>query len=714
MRLFKEYNNIIINSYYEKEFYKKIFLIFEGKGGNQIITRDILPKNSKIRDILVLSSEIEHGLNNISSQFRELQQNESQYSSSLFYFCQYGGSKTQFLHLIENELWDLPNCIIIQLENLTDINPKSLFEKILSQTLLKLIHIPKFVNQPSLFRDFFSRFNQKLGNIHISLNQSHNLAKAEELIKYLYTTKNPQTRDILDQLNELLHSTILVDSLEILNDIIDLMKFCSQNDLIFLFMFDEVDLWLDTNNNELGFSQSFSFKQNFMKNLLEIPDKEIKTIFLFASTARVNKLLSTNQALFENKSPAASRLLRIYNNAEKIVEPGCYGESIDKILVKLAAYFTIFNESKKVDEKFFDQTLNPLMAKYNIYSRRNCNSKIIQLLKHYQILEKPLDYGLKNWTQNVQLYGKLFEDNLQIILNRLNIKFIRENILIDPLKQQSQDKIDGYFVNYDFDNNEIKTYAEIKVTKDFKGDKAYQVLQWLQIHPKDEIVMIIASPTPLENIKKEINFYLEKENYQKELLGRLNFIHISNPYAFVALTGLSQVQSNNEKYFQFLESFANWLDFYGNLTEQYQAFKQKLGLDIISIPKEDHRQEEKTKKGEIPVSEEKEPSFKPLSVEDKTSLSLLIALYVEKAYTPSGKMNKSKIGRIIEKRSLGITNLENILENIQKANIILKITPKQVSFDKKIISMLSIDKFNEKVTALMTRKGNHSGINSFF
>ncbi len=120
--------------------------------------------------------------------------------------------------------------------------------------------------------------------------------------------------------------------------------------------------------------------------------------------------------------------------------------------------------------------------------------------------------------------------------------------------------------------------------------------------------------------------------------------------------------------------------------------------------------------GEFPAKEEEkeESSFEPLSIEDKTSISLLIALYVEKAYTPSSKMNKLKIGRIIEKRSLGITNLENILENIQKANIILKITPKMVNFDKKIVSMLSINKFNKKVTTMMVRKGNHSGINSFF
>jgi hypothetical protein len=45
MQLFKEYTDIMRNAQYLKDFYKKVYLIFEGKGGEQIITGDILPKN---------------------------------------------------------------------------------------------------------------------------------------------------------------------------------------------------------------------------------------------------------------------------------------------------------------------------------------------------------------------------------------------------------------------------------------------------------------------------------------------------------------------------------------------------------------------------------------------------------------------------------------------------------------------------------------------
>jgi len=176
------------------------------------------------------------------------------------------------------------------------------------------------------------------------------------------------------------------------------------------------------------------------------------------------------------RSPAGSRWVRIYENAEKIVEPGNYGDQISQTLVKLAAYHSIYY-GIQIPAVFFEKAIVPLTKKYTQLSRRNCNSKIIQLLKNFQILEPFLNRGQKEWDSDSQRYGSWLESNLESIFRRLSIKFVREQIQIDPTMQKSKDKLDGYFVNLSLDDQEIKTNVEIKLTKNFKGEKAYQVLQ---------------------------------------------------------------------------------------------------------------------------------------------------------------------------------------------------------------------------------------------
>ena len=44
-------------------------------------------------------------------------------------------------------------------------------------------------------------------------------------------------------------------------------------------------------------------------------------------------------------------------------------------------------------------------------------------------------------------------------MSKTEIQFIREEVEIEPEKEKS-DKIDGYFINYDEEGNEIKTYAK--------------------------------------------------------------------------------------------------------------------------------------------------------------------------------------------------------------------------------------------------------------
>jgi hypothetical protein len=742
MNLYKEYKDILRNATYYKDFFKKIYLIFEGKGGIQVLNNDLLPKSYKIKDLLILNNEINQGLSYVHSQIHNLITNQAQMASYLYYFSQYGGSKTQFLEMVKSDInYEFPNVISVLFEDLTQINAPNIFNRMLAQIFRKVSLLPEFEENPAKYREFFGGLNDKVAKIQVALNQSRNLSKAEDLINELSKTKNIHTKQLLEKLNTLLHTTILMDSEEILEYIIQLMQYCTQNGFIFLFLFDEVDLWLDENSSDLRFSDSFLKKTKFMKSILEIPDQNVRMFYLFACTDRINQLFKTQHASFSTRSPAASRLIRIYDNAEKILEPGSYGDAIESALVKIAAYHKIYYD-KEVDSTFFDKTIAPLSEKYKSLSRRNCNSKIIQLLRHYMVVYPSLQNGMKSWEKNVQKYGHLIEDNFQSIMKRLNIKFVRENLLIDPSQQNTRNKIDGYFINYDFHEHEIKTYVEIKVTKNFKGDKAYQALQWIQMNPTKPIVMIIFSQESLTNIKSQIIEFAEKENFGLDLVNKINFIHINNPYAFCAINGIENVNSDPKATMDFFNAFAPWLDFYGEFTKKYQELKEKLGIDTFIIPSRPVNMvyqatnpllsTEITNSGvnptnanvslsgnripsptsiqnsaAAPVSNLNGPQNQNPSIEltgqARITATLFAHMYKARSFTKSGRIYKTKIQTLIENKSMGISDLENLLEFMKKKDIILKITPKTVSVPPEFFEISSIDDLLQKINSFLTR-----------
>ncbi len=710
MKLYQDYMKLKQDSFYKKELYKKIFKIFEGKGGEQIVTEQIVQKNTRIRDMLVMSPELERALNYTLSGLQNLVKNEHEYSDSLFYFCQYGGSKTQFLNVVKSEIWNnSPQCIPILLEDLNSIKVQTIFEKMIGQLLKRASILPKFERDPILYDEFIVEINKKISDVHVSFNQSNNLIKIKEIISKLERKRNIEIKDNVRELNEIVHSTIMVDKVDILNNIIELMRTCSKHDLSFLFMFDEVDLWLDTDADRPQFSKKFLTKHIFMKKLLEIPDSQIKTFYLFACTDRVNYLLSKNPGTFDLSSPAASRLLRLYTPSEKITEPGCYGENIQDALLKLSIYYWAFNDDVKFTKEFFEFTLPLLEKNYRNYSRRTCNSRIIQLLECYSKLYHPLEHGLKRWNRNTLHYGKLIEDNLDSILKQINIKFVREQVLVDPTRKYSENKLDGYFVIYDYEGNEKKIYVEIKLTEKFKGEKSSQILQWLQLNPEKNIVLIVFSPTNIMEIQSEIVKYCETQGLAIEIMKRIDYIHVENPYAFAPISYLTNPNIDPDDLFTFYRNMGNWIEFFSDFSLQFQKIMQNMGLDIMSQQKS-QKSESIGNIGEKDIKEIKEIDY---SIEERLALHLVSTLYLERSFTPSGKMNKSKIDGIIVKKSMGITDLEKILEILKKKDIILKITPKQVQYDKEIISASTFDNFKQKIEQSFRKSNAKENMKAF-
>lgn len=700
----KEYKNLYNNFiYYDKEKINKIFLIFKGKGGSQTITRDIIPKSTHIQDFLILNSEMERALRYVNTQIIKLSQDTQQTSSFLFYFSQYGGSKTQFLNLVEDEInRKLTKTIIIFINDLTQLKPTYIFEQILAQLMQKIGNIPEF-DKIDKYNKFFEEIYPVLSDISVALRQSSNLKKAEELIQDL-STDNPKRKQTLKKLDELLHSTILVDNLEVIKQVSKLMQICSENNLIFLFLFDEVDLWLDEDSSDLRFSKRIMRISKLMKSVLELPDNNIRLFFLFACTDRVNRLFQEQQTQFSVRSPTASRLIRIYNNAEIVSESGTYGDSIGKALLRLAIFFDISQDGRsKIDEDFFNRSIEPLKRKFNDIPRRNCNSIIIRLLKCFKTLYPYIQNGLNNWTIYTDKYGILIQNHLSSILKRLNIKFIQKEIRIDPEGNLSSDKIDGYFISYDYKGLEKRIYVEIKLTKNFTNDKARQFLQWLQLNPEKPFILIVFSPTSKEDIFKEINYHAEKKDYDLNLLKNLHLIHIKDPYAFCAINGINKVMGDSQNLAKFLDDFSFWFNFFGDFTEAYQEVQQKIGF-ITYPPK---KSVEVVTEGRPEETEGLPSEVVELTKEQSSCVQLLTHMSREKEFTATGRKNKSSIQQIVEKKSMGITNLEKLYKTMKEANLIQKITDSTVTFSIKKgeeILNLGLEDFIDELKSRFTSK----------
>ena len=157
MNLYREFNKIVSNFSYFEENIKRILRIFEGTGDNQIITSEIVPSNFHIKDFIILSDQIERGLNIIHNGLRQIQQENEANSGSLFYFSQYGGSKTQYLNLVRDEInTKIPNCITVFFENIDHINPIGLFKDIFSQIFQVIAKMPQLSRDITNYKKFIS------------------------------------------------------------------------------------------------------------------------------------------------------------------------------------------------------------------------------------------------------------------------------------------------------------------------------------------------------------------------------------------------------------------------------------------------------------------------------------------------------------------------------------------------------------------------------
>ncbi len=692
MTIFQQYQKHSRDFVYLIDIAKELISIFEGSGKSQILTNGLVSQyNKKIKDFLVLSNEMEQALNYLQSELRELLNDETKYSSSLFYFSQYGGSKTQFLNIALNEVkTTIPDCIVILFNDINDLNPIKLFEKIKQSTYFSIPKLSRFNDHEDYYLKLISRLENISAEINVDLRQSKNRNTLVEKIGFVKNrlSKNPQLREKLNDAIKLVHSSILVDSESVVKKILEFMRVLTEYGFIFLFLYDEVDLWIDNSQGQLLFSEKFNRLNRVMKLLFESHQEKIKMFYLFACTNRLNLLIKEHKFLFSDTSPVASRFIQIYDRSQPVIELGSYNQKIDEALAKISAYYSLSNKHFKIEKDYLDKCLDKLKEKYAHLSRRNTNSQVVKVLKVYNSLKPPLEKGMKEWISNPQKYGKLIEYHLDQILQQINIRFVREEILIDPEGRETKDKIDGYFVNIDENENEIKTPVEIKLTKNFKGDKAYQALQWTQVR-KEKIVMLIFSPGSLDQIREEIIKFANRNGFTDDDTNKIEILLLSDPFSFSPIIGVENVSSDHSRLTQFYKDFAYWLDFFGNFSKKYHQLKKSLGLMFKrqKTPKPDVDGEDNG--GKEPREEKKLPS------EAIPCLSLLVKLYSSKKMKGSGRLAKGTLDKINKQYSLGISDMQSIIDILERFGIIVNVTKAMVDFTQDILKLESLSKFVE-------------------
>jgi len=146
---------------------------------------------------------------------------------------------------------------------------------------------------------------------------------------------------------------------------------------------------------------------------------------------------------------------------------------------------------------------------------------------------------------------------------------------------------------------------------------------------------------------------------------------------------------------KFLDDFSFWFNFFGDFTEAYQEVQQKIGFITYSPKKsvevvvEDRPEETEGVSSEVVE----------LTKEQSSCIQLLTHMLRENEFTATGRKNKSSIQQIIEKKSMGITNLEKLYKTMKEANFIQKITNNTVTFSIKkgeeILSLGLEDFINE-------------------
>lgn len=676
MSLYQRYRDHLRNFQLEQNSCINAINIFRDSAGERVVERNLVGKN-KVDKYITISKEMKTGLETIFLHIRSITVSSHPQFKSTFYITQYGGSKTQFIHYCIDKIGiEFNKVIATVIPSLDDLHPKFLAELIVPQTIK---HLATFSDMDD---DEFKVFFNQAQDIIQKFNEISSVGDLREefILEVEKIGDELGNKRKMKKLEELIEKIPLVDTELQLRIVIKFLEFVTKYDLRYIFFLDEIDLWFSEDSSE--FSEKFNAKNRLIKLFLELGNY-IPVIFVFCCSNRITATLSSIETINNQakSSPAASRFITIFQGSEKCIEPGMYEDDFDEAFLRLTSIFAIA-ENSNFDKTFIEEIIPIFRYKYRHFSRRVANSRIIRILNTYHVLSKEIEQGLKEM-QYVASWGKIgsiVQNLLPQVLKSLDFRFIREEIDIDPTKQFTNKKMDGYFLTGR--PEEKKVFTEIKCTTSEKYDfrLASQVIDSIKFQP-NRVIQIIFGKT---KISKEdmIHFItskiLESPDTDVKEVKRFHPIIITNEYALAplaALTDLSRPTEVSEK----IKNIAIWFD---ELTSIRHKLQEILLEDII------------TEKPEIKVS--------PIV---KSARNLIIEIKRRKEMSPTGIKSKASIEKIASDIGMGISDdIPAIYDLWERREILEKRTRAQIRFSKRIlekIKALNLQEFEEIIQEII-------------
>lgn len=577
----------------------RILNVLESEGSAILRSEHLMSggyKQATLDQILILSTKMREAIRHFQDTITSIGNSENPMNGTLHYIADFGGSKSQFIELInsiinnqkEKGIVPFDRIIPVTLNGVSDLRASVLGEYVYDATariLARQVELEQsgthaFSNLMDIILNY-----KKVKDAPARLN---NILEIVSDIERISESKAGIKIKIEDLRNDLIKLPLLDDE-SLLKIVLDIMEFGSKYGVIYILFYDECDEWISKLESEPVWNPNLISRSYFFKQLLNrLSNINIYQVFCF--TQRIYEVLRESK---ENDTiPGIQRLSAelskntTSNLYTEIREGGVYQED-EAVEVVLKWLFMLERSLHPPKYEIFNEFLPTLIEKINQkLPRRTANIKIITTIRAYMKLVDDINYGQDQYNK-AEKTGSMYisigiwiEKTFSSYLNYLNYNFVKKHISVGGDK-----KVDGMLSKI---GDVREYYAEIKTfsfPSKFNLEKADQVINCASSGNK---VIFFLFCKDLERKFITERFY-EWKNYgriPKDVnLDDIIIFIINEQTLLNCLVGFERIEhSKLHQKFDFFDQMLRLMNknFHGRLMNLFPQKRQKvLSLDTV-------------------------------------------------------------------------------------------------------------------------------------
>lgn len=627
----------------------------------KVISNDIL-KKTIVKNYLILSQTMKDSLQNTMDMIKNLLLGNENNYLSFFYIAQYGGSKSQFIELIKDEIkrkgrhdqqFNSDKIIVLTFPGIVHITGERIFEQIIDASIRG---VARQIQKDEEYSNIFSQIKSIMIETQLGITGADKKANIIRNLSIIRKSRDIEILDAADQIEANLQYVQFLNDELIMDKCIKLIEILSAVGFVFVWLFDELDQWFEPDSSKL--SIEFQKKSRLFKEIFDL-GAHGKIFYFFASTDRVPNIFKDirNTRYSREADAALNRFYTILRDSQSKVEDGYYDDTIDQAVRHFAEIKFAITENNFPSLDFYT-FLEKVMkffknSEYKRWDRRGANIEIIKTLDNYFILKDSFKAGIiesqkKNWSH----LGMFVPQRLTTIFQHLQISysFTRAELKV------GNKRIDGKFNISRTGNTDI--FLECKVAQKLDSLNVDQVLEATQVTSSQLVIFLVFGPFLKEIVENKVyNYFIDKA--KETAYKRVKIIVINNELAYLPIFGLYNITSTtgSDKLIHIHKACAKFLEVFSDLDMNlYAIFNQHKMLFPNEHPSTADQEEivdeilhgENNNKEQI-VNEEKSDLnkiFTELEPIDQLTLALLRFLKKKKEFSPKGS---KRVGRIEEK-----------------------------------------------------------------